>query len=169
MRLSLLAWTVETDCETTEVTYHGVAEGASERCGCLACRNFCAARPVHYCEGFLRLLASLRIDPSKEFAVRLVSPLEGHRHLYTGTYGFSGEILSGRPFRGFPLALEEVDVFERVGLDAHVALRPWIAPPAPWAEGLSVRLDFLVVLPWVLEEGEAPLVNLDRGPRGLTS
>jgi hypothetical protein len=96
----------------------------------------------------------LEIDPRKEASVRLVSPLEGHRHLYTGTYGFCGYILSGRPFRGFPVAREEVDVFERVGGDAQVAVKLWDRPAAPWPAG-CVRLEFLVVLPWVIEDAEA--------------
>jgi hypothetical protein len=169
VRVSLLAWTAEIDLGTTEAVYRRLPGGAAERCGCLPCRNFHAVRPLHYGEGFTALLASLGIDPSKEHAVRLVSPLEGERYLYAGTYGFFGEILAGRPLRGFPRVREEVDVFERVGHDTYVALRPWTEPPRPWGETSCVRLEFLVVLPWALDETGAPVQDLGRRSRRFTS
>lgn len=156
MRLTLLAWTVETRLGVTEAVYRRLAGGAAEQCACSACKNFHAMRPQHFNEEFLGLLSSLRIDPCKEQSVRLVSPLEGQRCLYAGTYGFFGEILAGRPPRGFPAVRQGVDVFERVGGDAHVALRPWPHPPAPWEDSPCVRLEFLVVLPWRPAEAQGP-------------
>ena len=101
--------------------------------------------------------------------MRLVAPLEGERSLYSGWYAFRGEVLAGRPSRGFPFLRDEVDVFESVAPGAHLALRPWGAPDPPWAGAACVRLDFLVVLPWVLNQEGAPVVNLDRCPDRLTS
>lgn len=147
MRRVLYAWTVETDPDATRRAYDSLDGGAARRCGCTACLNFDAARPDHFPEGFLHLLQCLDIEPRKEAAVRLVSEVEGRQCLYAGTYGFCGTVLAGRPFRGFPLAREEVDVFERVGPDAHVALRPWTGAPVPWTGDACVRVDFLVVLP----------------------
>lgn len=164
MRRSLLAWTVDTRPEVTDFLYRAVGGGSARRCGCAPCLNFDQARPAHFPEAFRVLLAELRIDPAKEAAVRLVSPLEGNNHLYFGAYGFHGILLAGRPFRGFPIAKEEVDVFERVGGDVQVALRTWVHPPPPWSDGATVSLEFLVVLPWLLPADGPPPV----GPRSVT-
>jgi hypothetical protein len=168
MRRSVLVWTVETDPAATRAAYARLRTGAAEACGCPACGNFQRVRPRLYPEPFQSLLASLGADPRKELAVRLVSPLEEGRQLYAGAYAFCGEVLAGRPTRGFPFQREEVDVFERVAPELHIALRPWAAPEEPWAGRPCVRLEFLVVLPWVGGEGGAPSVNLDRGPRRFT-
>lgn len=162
MRQTLLAWTVETDPAGTRSIYRLIESGAARRCGCGPCRNFDAARPEHFPAGLLQLLSAAAVEPKKEVAVRLVSPLEGDAHLYAGTYAFCGHILSGRPYRGFPFLREEVDVFEHVGNDAHVALRPWPAPEGEWRGSSCVRLEFLVVLPWVLGDRGTRAVNLSR-------
>lgn len=169
MRVTLLVWTVEPDLEATCAAYRNIAAGAARRCGCGTCRNFDAARPAEYAKSLRDLLARVGVDPRKEASVRLVAPLEGGRYLYAGSYAFCGEILAGRPYRGFPFLREEVDVFERVGPGAHVALRPWPRPGEPWTAGRCVRIEFLVVLPWVLEEPGAPSVHLDRGCRCVSS
>ncbi|MEW6487270.1 MAG: hypothetical protein AB1578_05060 [Thermodesulfobacteriota bacterium] len=169
MRRSVLAWTVEIDPAATRAAYALLRTGAAENCGCPACANFESARPRHYPEPFRAILTAVGADPRKELAVHLVAPLEEGLHLYAGAYAFCGEVLSGRPPRGFPFLREGVDVFERVAPGVHIALRPWAAPEEPWAGRPCVRLEFLVVLPWVGGEGGAPAVNLDRGPRGLTS
>lgn len=161
MRRQLLAWTVDLDPEATRAAYRRMEGGAAIRCGCAACRNFDAARPENFPDSFRLLLSGLDVELRKEASVRLISTLEAGRRLYTGSYGFCGVILAGRPFRGFPLAREEVDVFERVGLDAHLALRPWHEPPAPWGGEPCVKLEFLVALPWVLAGTESP--GGDRG------
>ncbi|MBE0617440.1 MAG: hypothetical protein IH608_05885, partial [Proteobacteria bacterium] len=149
MRRSVLAWTVEIDRVATREGYRRLLTGAAGACGCASCRNFERARPRMYPEVFRKLLAAVGVDPRKEIAVRLVSPLEDGLHLYAGAYAFCGEVLSGRPSRGFPFLKEEVDVFERVATGAHVALRPWITDERPWAGCACVRVEFLVVLPWV--------------------
>ena len=169
MRRSLLAWIVEVNRAATREAYLQVLSGAASACGCPSCRNFALVRPRLFPEPFLQALTSLGVDPTKEVSVRLIAPLEGELALYSGCYAFCGEVLAGRPSRGFPFLREEVDVFECVAPGAHLALRPWQAPGRPWSGARCVRLDFLVVLPWVLDEEGAPAVNLDRDPRGLTS
>ena len=169
MRLVLLAWTVATDPTATRRAYEGISLGASALCGCAPCRNFDAARPEYFPSALGELLCSAGIDPRKEAVVRLVAPLERGLHLYSGSYVLCGEILVGRPLRGFPFLKEEVDVFERVAAGAHVALRPWLSDERPWAGHACVRVEFLVVLPWVVGVPGTPAVNLDQGPPGLTS
>jgi hypothetical protein len=169
MRRNLLAWTVEVDRVATREAYLRVVAGAAATCGCPSCRNFDLARPRLFPEALREALASVGVDPTKEDSVRLIAPLEGEFSLYCGWYIFRGGVLAGRPSRGFPFLREEVDVFECVAPGAHLALRPWQARKPPWAGAPCVRLDFLVVLPWVLDEGGAPAVNLDRDPGSLTS
>jgi len=169
MRHTLLAWTVEVDRGATREAYRRVLSGAAAACACPACRNFDLVRPEWFPDAFQAALVAVGVDVRKEVSVRLVAPLEGAMRLYCGSYAFCGEVLAGRPSRGFPFLREEVDVFESVAPGAHLALRRWEAPEPPWSRARSVRLDFLVVLPWVLGEGGTPAVNLDRSPRGLNS
>lgn len=165
VRHSLFAWTVDSDFERTRALYQAVNQGAAARCGCADCRNFSRARPEHFPPSFGALLESLAVDPHKEAAVALVAPLEGRRSLYSGSYLFCGAILTGRPHRGFPFLTERVDVFEQIHPEAHVALRPGVHPDHPWAGADCVRLEFLVVLPWVLASERQHAIDLDRAAR----
>ncbi len=169
MRHALLAWTVVTDPVATESVYGQIRAGASALCGCAPCANFDAARPTHYPSVFRELLHAIAIDARKETRVRLVTPLEHGFQLYAGTYLFCGDILAGRAFRGFPFLREEVDVFECVASTVHVALRPCLDPEGPWIPWHSVRLEFLVVLPWVLESPWISPVELGEPSRCLSS
>ena len=163
MRQNLFAWTVETDPTHTRLLYRAVPSGAAVRCGCRDCHNFDAARPDHFPSPLAELLASLAVDPRKEVAVSMVAPLEGNRSLYSGGYLLTGAILAGRPHRGFPFINERVDVFEQIHPHAHVSFRPVQGSEEPWTVTHCIRLEFLVVLPWVLRESHMPPVNLDRG------
>ncbi|NOY45965.1 MAG: hypothetical protein GXP50_11030 [Deltaproteobacteria bacterium] len=169
VRQRVLAWTLEVDPAATRRLYRAVGAGFASGCGCLACRNFDAARPARYGPAFRKLLASLGVDPRKEREVRWVTPLEGGLHLYAGAYLCVGEIVAGRPYRGFPFAAGATDVFERVSERVHAAVRPWMAPEGAWAGRAVVRIEFLVMLPWVLPEGPERAVDLasaSHRPRG---
>lgn len=163
MRIRLLAWTVDADRDATERVYREVGGGAAESCGCPPCRNFAAARTEFLPAALHAALREVGAVPAKEHAVRLVAPLETDRNLYTGTYVFCGSIVAGRPYRGFPFLTEKVDVFESIGDDAHLALRPWSLPVGPWHGRPCLQLEFLVLLPWLLRGERPPIVNLDRG------
>jgi hypothetical protein len=162
VRHNLYGWTVESDPARTRALYRAQDRGAATRCGCADCRNFSVARPEHFPPPFTALLETLAIDPCKEAVVSLVVPLEGRRGLYSGSYLFCGSLLTGRPHRGFPFLRERVDVFEQIHPEAHVALRPAADPDAPWAGAVCVRLEFLVVLPWVLVGERQAAIDLDR-------
>jgi hypothetical protein len=166
VRCSLLAWTVDSDPARTGALYRVVDQGAAVRCGCADCRNFSQARPKHFPPPFGSLLESLAVDPQKEATVSLVTPLEGRRSLYSGSYLFCGSLLAGRPHRGFPFLRERVDVFEQIHPEAHIALRPGINSDHPWSSAECVRLEFLVVLPWVLAGERQHVIDLDRAARG---
>ncbi len=166
VRQRILAWTLEIHPSTTRRVYRAIRSGAAARCGCDACRNFDAARPRHYDERFRQILARAGVDPRKEDEVRLVTPLEGGRYLYAGRYVFCGQVLAGRPHRGFPFSTGDTDVFERISPELHVALRRWAAPAGPWIGFPCVRLEFLVVLPWVLPDPPRRPVGLEA--RGST-
>lgn len=169
MRCSILAWNVEADLPSTRQAYEQINHGASRRCGCPGCRNFDVARPEHFAGEFRRILDAVGIDARKERAVRLVAPLEDGLHLYAGTYLFFGMLLTGRPYRGFPFAREEVDVFEKIAEGTHVALRPWDRPEHPWQGSPCTRCEFLVTLPWVLGGSEPHSVDLAERSGPVTS
>lgn len=162
MRRSILVWTIESDPEITASTYEGITQSAAKQCSCSTCRNFDAARPQYYPKVFTDILESVLIDPSKEFSVRMVAPLEKGFHLYAGTYLFHGKILAGRPYRGFPFLCDEVDVFERVGPEVHAAFRPLANPEGPWAGKPCIRFDFLAILPWVISDADTDCIKLNR-------
>lgn len=162
MRRRVLSWTVESDPGGTRWAYEQSSGGAAARCPCGACRNFAAARPEHYPPELQGLLSDLGVDPTKELAVRLVTPLENHRYLYSGRYLLPGELLAGRPPRGFLEADAPVDVFERLAPAAHVALRVCAPPGAPWPPGPCLSLEVLVVLPWVIGGPESGAIDLGR-------
>lgn len=161
----MLSWVVESDSACTRSLYRLVTEGAAERCGCLDCQNFQTARPKNFPTPFAELLTSLSVDLHKEVGVSLVAPLEGKRSLYSGNYLFCGSIVAGRPHRGFPFLAERVDVFDQVHPEAHVALRPFSGSDLPWRDQPCVRVEFLVVLPWVLAGDRARPIDLDRASR----
>ncbi len=167
--MSLFGWTVEADLAATREAYRTVGRGAALRCGCPGCLNFDRARPAGFAPPLRSLLAATGIDPCKEHEVRLVAPLEGRKCLYAGAYLFCGRLVTGRPYRGFPFLREEVDVFERVGEDQHVALHKARPLAGPWADRSCVRVEFLVVLPWVGADGDAPVVDLGRCRRPMAS
>ncbi len=164
MRRRLLSWTVESDPAATRRAYEITGGGAAARCPCAPCRNFASARPEHFPPELRELLADLGVDAAKEVAARLVTPLEGHRFLYSGRYLLLGVILAGRPPRGFLEAEASVDVFERLAADAHVTLRTSPPPGPPWPPGPCLSLELLVVLPWVIEAPEAGAIDLGRSP-----
>lgn len=157
------------DAPGTRDAYQGLPDGAAARCACPACRNFHTARPRHYDEAFRQLLASVGVDPRKEEAVRLVTPLEGDQYLYSGRYLLLGEIVTGRPHRGFPWVRDDLDVFEKLAPGTHLALRPWAGEGGVWQGRPCLRFEFLVALPWVIEQPGAPAVNLDPGPGRVSS
>lgn len=166
MRRSILVWTIESDPEITASIYKDVPEGAAKLCSCPCCRNFDAARPQYYPKAFIDILDSILIDPSKEFSVRMVAPLEKGLHLYAGAYLFQGKILAGRPYRGFPFICDEIDVFERIGPEVHAAFRPVSRPEGPWAGHSCIRFDFLTVLPWIIPDSHASCTSLN-GQHGV--
>ncbi len=163
VRRRILAWELAADPAATRALYRTIPAGFAARCGCPACRNFDAARPAGYGPEFRALLASLGVDGRKETEVRWVTPLETGLHLYAGFYACAGEVVGGRPYRGFPFATAATDVFERVAPHLHAAIRAWLAPAPPWAGRPALRIEFLVALPWVLPEKPEKPVDLASG------
>lgn len=148
-------WLVEADDGATRACYGLMSHGAATDCGCPGCSNYLAAWCENIPAKFRALLESLGVDIDKECSVRRVAPLDAGHSLYAGSFAVAGRILEGPAednSGGWRL-----DVFEEVGETAHVALRDWPNPPAPWEEGATVRIRFLVTLPWTGEDPEAPI------------
>src|SRR5262245_47279035 len=69
-------WKLQADAEATKRAYEQIAIGSPERCGCLHCRNFVAARSTVYPEPVLVLFRELGIDSAKEAEIYAMGPAQ---------------------------------------------------------------------------------------------
>jgi len=144
----------EIDREGTRRAYGRIPAEHPDRCPCAGCKNFEKVRPALFPASFLALLEALGIDPLKEHDARYLVPLEGGMSLYAGTYGFAGK-MAEPPREASGETTWRSDVFEPVAPGAFVSFAPWLDAPFPWKSGRTLRLEFLLVLPWV-DAGEPP-------------
>lgn len=148
-------WKIEVDQGRTREACEVVAHGAAADCGCPGCSNYLAAREANLPVEFRSFLDSLGIDWEKEVSARRVAPLDAGHSLYAGSFAVVGEIVEGP--KDANMDGWRLDVFEEMGEGCHVAARVWQNPPEPWPRGETVRLRFLVTLPWIGEDPEAPI------------
>lgn len=126
--------------------------GAASQCPCDGCRNYARSRK-NFSQPLLDVLEGLGVDPAKEVFVKRVAPLDEAKSLYSVAYGVCGT-LAGKQAGDGPVA----DVFEPLGEEIYAALRVWKAPPAPWPEGESARLELLIPMDWIMKsDPHAPL------------
>ncbi len=151
--------TLRYDAERTRRVYSLSPRGSSWGCRCAGCRNFEVAAPAGFSPQFRSLLSSLGIDPRKEAFVRHLVPVSQGFSLYSGTYVFCGEISAAPTPQKTPS-----DIFEPCGENAWVTARSFDDPPVGWPNGESLRLEFLVVLPWLVPDQQKPLIDLGCSP-----
>lgn len=131
--------------------------GAPERCGCLHCRNFAAARARAYPPAARALFARLGVDARCESEVYYGGPIGAGLHLYGGWFHFVGMLDVGpealgprRPGRGetgpHPLVLVPLGDRFRLGFTTRLGL-----VPAAFGAASVVQLEFEATLPWVLD------------------
>ncbi|PLX41558.1 MAG: hypothetical protein C0608_05320 [Deltaproteobacteria bacterium] len=137
------------DVGRTGRIYKMAPKGSSWACRCSGCRNFDQIRPNGYPIEFKLLLKSLGINPKKEAHLKYIVPAGEGEALYAGTYGFIGEMPEAKEL---PPVIAGQDVFEPLGGRVWVSIRPWREPPGVWYGKPTLRLEFLMVLPWLLDE-----------------
>ncbi|TAL18248.1 hypothetical protein EPN96_02885 [bacterium] len=153
---------IESDGERTRRVYALAPKGASWGCRCAGCRNYEKVTPAGFPPEFKMLLAELGIDPRKETYSRHLAPVAPGMSLYSGTFAFLGRIV-GR--EGEPPRHPGSDVFEPCGQNGWVAVRSFREPPGVWYGKPALRLEFLLILPWQVEDPQKPLIELGCSPQ----
>jgi len=144
-RVAFYGYEVSVDVAATRAAYAALPVGDPERCGCLDCRNFVAARASAYPPEAVALLERLGIVAAKEAEVYLAAPEGDGRYRYEGWFHFVGAI-ERHPGGRRDAPLTEVGEFSFY-LHEAAALVPPTFPGAP-----LVQLQFQTLAPWVLPE-----------------
>jgi hypothetical protein len=150
--IHVLKWQVEVDLPATKAAQQSRQAGGPESCGCLACRNFIAARNVVYPAAFVQLLEILGIPENRESEIYHCGEVQPGLHFYGGWFHLIGRNASGPDVRtggplGGSLDLETVSPDFSIGFTEKIALLPPTFPKT----GI-VQLDFSARVPWVLDE-----------------
>lgn len=144
-RLTLGTWQLRHDPQASRRLYEAIAQGYPERCSCLHCRNYVAARDRVYGGRVGELLETLGIIPAREAEVYWQGPSGPGRHAYGGWFHFAGAIEQpADPFTTPDLGL---DTFARFWFSSSGPLLP-----EPFQGVETVSLEFEAVVPWVLPD-----------------
>jgi len=159
--INIFGWELEIDPTATAQDYAAGESGFPEKCGCLYCRNFIAARHLAYPEPFIRLLSRLGVPQNREFDVTAWREAEPGVILYDGIFYFVGRIVSGpeklfmnhdgSPYQGEPQTADFSMWFGRPS-----ELEPDSSESSGWEE-----LSFTTRVPVVLTEED---ILCDRKP-----
>jgi hypothetical protein len=149
-------WIVRAQPDLTRSAYARVHSAGPERCDCIYCRNWVAAReqacPPAYRQLLERLGADWRLEDEVVHCARVA---DGHR--YGGWLWIVGEMIDGPKVyvphssgQGFEIRLQPLEGSLSVGVSAR---RP-LSPRAPDAfAGLPLlEFQFEITAPWVLTE-----------------
>jgi hypothetical protein len=150
--LSAGRWEVNVDQSATRTVNSQRKNGEAEKCGCLYCRNYAAARK-HIPAEAIDLLDKLGIDPKLESHVSHCAEMGNRLHLYTGFFHFVGSLVAGADVKSRVKDGVKEFTFEPLserfsfGFTADTQLLP-----DSFGGMQCVQLEFAVELPWVLEE-----------------
>jgi len=134
-------WLLEADDVATRAAYTASAASAGERCGCLHCKNFEAARELVYPRETLDLFHRLGIDVQQEAEVYHNARLGSGLHSYGGWLHFVGRIIG------------DAGAWSRITPTFQLWFRPGRDLALEAFKGLSlVQCELDVEVPWVLEE-----------------
>src|SRR5690348_10883985 len=134
---------IQFDRAATVSAYAQLEHGGADVCTCSACCNFARVRDKAYPETFRTLLDQMGIDANKEGEAVHYAP-SGNQHVYGGWFYFVGKLIE--PGQKTKKSL--------------VGFQHWVGtnlPRPPGAFGKEVAgLEFITLLPWVLEEPYDP-------------
>ncbi len=167
-RVRVKRWELEVDVEATAAAYARRESGDPEKCGCLYCRNFVAARDKAYPPEVRDVFAALGIRPIREAEVWEEAEMRPGVCLYGGFFHVIGRIEAERPVSlrrrmrdwvwrlklrlegrraGVTKWSEQITPTFWVLFDTDVHLVPHCFP----RRGL-IQLEFSCEVPWVLNE-----------------
>ena len=151
--LTFKRWTFRADAHATRLAHDSIEAGSPERCGCLYCRNFAAARHLVYPPEALALFDQLGVRHDRESETWEGGPVDDGRYFYAGWFHFVGAELAGRDAfvhwteTSGTWDLEALTGGFSAGLTIELALVPEALRSLP-----VLQLEFQAKVPWVLEE-----------------
>src|SRR6266487_885080 len=89
-RLSVRGWEIDHDPVATWDAYQRSGPTGPEKCGCLYCRNFIAARAVAYPAAIRELGVKLGLESPRETEIWEYGPEHGQDRLYGGFFHIVG-------------------------------------------------------------------------------
>ena len=140
--VQLDGWVLECDVEATRRAYEMLAAAPREKCDCLFCRNFEAARATVYPAEALKFYGQLGVTPSLEVETYERGPAElGGGRLYGGWHHFVGRVVQD-PGRMTKLS-STFELWFREGRDLAGQL---------FGNQPLVQAEFQATVSWVLAE-----------------
>jgi hypothetical protein len=140
------SWVAEVDPKANRSAYSLIAEGAAEECACPECRNFIAARDkgLVYPAEVVELFGRMGVDSTRESEVYGMDTGANRNGLgiYGGWFNVIGRLM------GDDVAVPH-EVSQRIQLypSSGAAL-----PDPAFGEVEMFRIEFVIALPWVLDE-----------------
>ena len=147
-------WTIEVDSEATRKVQLARLSGKPETCDCQDCRNFIRARDFAYPDAARSFLASLGIPFDRESEIGLaMGELDSKIFGYSGFFHFIGSIIETPP-EWQSKEPGHVVHHEKIAGDFAIAfLAPHGLVPKEFPSDVPlVHLDFITLVPWVLDE-----------------
>ena len=146
-------WSFSADLEATRLAHSAITAGSPERCGCLYCRNFAAARSTVYPPEALALFETLGIRSDREAEIWEGGPVDEGRFFYAGWFHFVGESLAGKDATVMVTEtsgtwdLEDLADGFAIGITSDVQL-----VREPMTKLPLLQLEWQAHVPWVLSE-----------------
>ncbi len=143
-RLSVRGWEIDHDRVATWEAYQRSGPTGPEKCGCLYCRNFVAARAVAYPPALRELSVKLGLESPRESETWEYGPEPGQDRLYGGFFHIIGSLVKaaestdGEPFLFSP----------RKNL-----------LPAGFPRDPILQVEFHFRVPWVLQEAPTDIAT----------
>lgn len=138
------------DAEATRRVHALLASGGAERCGCLYCRNFAAARELMFPLPLQHALQSAGIDWRKESEAVHYGRLDDSGHHYQVWINFVGSVENGT---GFDLTPES-GAGPTVRIKAFNDADHYTPKPPAFDHHTVGRIEIEAALPWVLSEAD---------------
>lgn len=136
-RLNIRGWEIDHDPVATREAYLRSGPTGPEKCGCLYCQNFIAARGVAYPSAVRELFAKLGLESPRESEIWECGPEPGQDRLYGGFFHVVGSIVkTAEPTKNEPFFFS-----------TRKDLLPAAFPRAP-----ILQVEFYFRVPWVLKE-----------------
>ncbi len=136
------------EVETTRRIYARLASGDAERCGCLFCRNYAAARELMVPPPLRSALESAGIDWRKESEAVHFARVGDAGHLYQVWINFVGSVESGDRFELPPAS----GAGPTVGVTAYNDADHYTPKPSEFHDHIVGRIELEATLPWLLAE-----------------